>query len=247
MRKSLGEKRKEISREQIEAITRLYGEFSEGEQVKIFPNEAFGYLRVTVERPLRFRWEVTADTIAAVEAHKAIAKLGAQAAQRVREALTPHLGATAGAQAEMGKKIGRSLSALELFAAAEKGIYEALAIRDEEAPVITDRRGNPEPDPDLRDYENVPLPPIPLSFVEDPTDRLRSLEFRAAVSEHVRAEVLPYAPDAAVDHEKTRIGYEISLTRQFYRYLPPRPLAEIDSEIKELEKEIQALIHEVTR
>ena len=63
MRKSLGEKRKEISAEQIEVITRLYGEFAEGEEVKIFPNEAFGFLRITVERPLRLRWEVTDETI----------------------------------------------------------------------------------------------------------------------------------------------------------------------------------------
>ena len=62
MRKSLGEKRKEISAEQIEEITRLYGEFAEGEKVKIFPNEAFGFLRITVERPLRLRWEVTDET-----------------------------------------------------------------------------------------------------------------------------------------------------------------------------------------
>ena len=71
MRKSLGEKRKEISAAQIEEITRLYGDFAEGEKVKIFPNEAFGFLRITVERPLRLRWEVTDDTIAAVLAAKA--------------------------------------------------------------------------------------------------------------------------------------------------------------------------------
>ena len=71
----LGEKRKEISAEQIEEITRLYGEFTEGEKVKIFPNEAFGFLRITVERPLRLRWEVTDETIAAVMAAKAVQKL----------------------------------------------------------------------------------------------------------------------------------------------------------------------------
>ena len=74
MRKSLGEKRKEISDEQIDEITRLYGEFTEGEKVKIFPNEAFGFLRITVERPLRLRWEVTEETIAAVIAAKAVQK-----------------------------------------------------------------------------------------------------------------------------------------------------------------------------
>src|SRR5664280_1477895 len=63
MPKSLGDKRKMIADDQIADITRLYGEFAEGERVKVFPNEVFGYLRITVERPLRVRWEVTADTL----------------------------------------------------------------------------------------------------------------------------------------------------------------------------------------
>ena len=81
MRKSLGEKRKEISAAQIDDITRLYGAFEEGPRVKIFPNELFGFLRITVERPLRLRWEITDDTLAAVEADKKVAKLGAPAAR----------------------------------------------------------------------------------------------------------------------------------------------------------------------
>jgi type I restriction enzyme M protein len=60
------------------------------------------------------------------------------------------------------------------------------------------------------------------------------------------AEVLPYVPDAWVDHSKTKIGYEIPLTRHFYRYVSLRPLAEIDAEINALEVEIQTLLSEVT-
>ena len=60
------------------------------------------------------------------------------------------------------------------------------------------------------------------------------------------AEVHPYVPDAWVDHDKTKIGYEIPLTRHFYTYTPPRPLDEIDAEIKQLEAEIQGLLAEVT-
>ena len=75
MRKSLGEKRKEISAAQIDEIVRLYGDFTEGDKVKIFPNEAFGFMRITVERPLRVRWEITDDTLAAVEADAKVAKL----------------------------------------------------------------------------------------------------------------------------------------------------------------------------
>ena len=73
---------------------------------------------------------------------------------------------------------------------------------------------------------------MPVSFEEDTTDRLASLEYRTAVDEYMRDEVLPYVPDAWVDYNKTKIGYEIPLTRHFYKYVPPRPLAEIDAEIK---------------
>ena len=83
-------------------------------------------------------------------------------------------------------------------------------------------------------------------FDEDPTERLASRSYREAVETYVEAEVHPYVPDAWVDHVKTRIGYEIPLTRQFYRYVPPRPLEEIDAEIKALEEEIQRLLREVT-
>jgi type I restriction enzyme M protein len=120
-----------------------------------------------------------------------------------------------------------------------------LSVRDEAAPVITDRKGNPEPDPGLRDNENVPLPAVPVSFVEDPTERFGSLEYRSAVDDYMRDEVLPYLPDVWVDYNRTKIGYEIPLTRHFYKYVAPRPLADIDAEIKALEDEIQQLLSEV--
>jgi type I restriction enzyme M protein len=134
---------------------------------------------------------------------------------------------------------------LEVPAPVQKALWSALAIRDEEAPVISDRKGNPEPDPELRDNENVPLPEMPISFVEDPSQRFDTLEYRTAIEDYVREEVLPYVPDAWVDHDKTKIGYEIPLTRHFYKYMPPRPLEEIDAEIKKLEDEIQQLLVEV--
>ena len=92
MRKSLGEKRKQISDVQIDEIVRLYGDFTEGDRVKIFPNEAFGFLRITVERPLRVRWEVTDDTLAALDADKKIAKLDGA----TRASLHVGVGAVAG-------------------------------------------------------------------------------------------------------------------------------------------------------
>ena len=105
MRKSLGEKRKEISDAQIEEITRLYGDFAEGEKVKIFPNEAFGFLRITVERPLRLRWEVTDETIAVAFAAKAIQKLPADTQTALRELLEDERGARFATQTGAGQDI----------------------------------------------------------------------------------------------------------------------------------------------
>jgi type I restriction enzyme M protein len=246
MRKSLGEKRKEISGPQIEEITRLYGDFVEDEKVKILPNEAFGSLRITVDRPLRLRWEVTDETIAAVLAVKAIQKLPEEMLLAVREMLEQRHGARFTAQPKLVQALASGLEALGLPAPAQKAVWAGLAIRDEDAPIITGRKGNHEPDPELRDTENVPLPAVPVSFVEDPTERFATSEYRVAIDDYVREEVLQYVPDAWVDYDRTKLGYEIPLTRHFYRYVPPRPLEEIDAEIKALELEIQRLLSEVT-
>jgi len=247
MRKALGEKRKEISDEQIEEITRLYGGFAEGEQVKIFLNEAFGFLRTAVERPLRLRWEISDETIAAVFAAKSIEKLPADTQTGLRELLEDEHGASFATQRELVSTFKDAVRVLELAAPAQKALWSALAVRDEEAPVITDRKGNPEPDPELRDNENVPLPAVPVSFVEDPTERFATLEYRTAVEDYMREEVLPYVPETWVDHNRTKIGYEIPLTRHFYKYVPNRPLEEIDAEIKALENEVQRLLSQVAR
>lgn len=247
MRKALGEKRKLISDHQIAEITRLYGDFTECEQVKIFPNEAFGFLRITVERPLRLRWEITDETIAVALAVKAIQKLPADTQTALRELLEDERGAHFATERELAETFKDAVSVLELGAPAQKALWSALAVRDDKAPVITDRKGNPEPDPELRDNENVPLPLVPVEFVEDTTERFGTLEYRTAVDDYMRDEVLPYVSDAWVDHDKTKIGYEIPLTRYFYKYVSPRPLKEIDVEINTLENEIQRLLAEVAR
>ena len=247
MRKSLGEKRKEISAKQIDEITRLYGDFEEGEKVKIFPNEAFGFLRITVERPLQLRWEVADDTIAAVSAAKPIQKLEADTQAAVGDLLRKHRGSRFATEKELTKALSSDLVELGLTKPAQKAVWAALAVRDVDTPIITDRKGNPKPDPELRDNENVPLPPVPVTFEEDPAERLGSLEYRTAIDDYMREEVLPYVPDAWVDYERPKIGYEIPLTRHFYNYVPPRPLEEIDAEIKALESEIQRLLDGVAR
>ena len=240
MRKSLGNKRNEISPEQIAEVTRLYGDFEEGERVKILPNESFGYQRITVERPLRLRYEVTEDTLPAIETAPGWTKL----TEPEHVALVQLLERLAGFSSTDRTAAARKLGSLPK--AIEKAVWEAISVRYPEAPTVTDRKGHPEPDPDLRDNENVPLPGPTAGFDHDPTDRLGSQPYRATVDAYMAAEVLPYVPDARVDHSKTKVGYEIPLIRQFYRYVPPRPLAEIDAEIKALEDEIQRLLGEVT-
>jgi type I restriction enzyme M protein len=85
-----------------------------------------------------------------------------------------------------------------------------------------------------------------VTFESDPSSRLASESYRRAVDDYMTTDVLPYVSDAWVDHTKTKIGYEIPLIRRFYKYVPPRPLEEIDTEIRTLEEEIQELLGEVT-
>jgi type I restriction enzyme M protein len=238
MRKSLGEKRKRISPEQIEEITRLYGVFEENERVKIFANEQFGYQRITVERPLRLRYSGEGAR-ERLEVSKAFAKLG----EEQREGLLGGVVALAGLATTDRAEVLAAAAATngKLSKPEEKVLLEALAMRDPEAPALD------EPDSDLRDQENVPLPHEPVSFEPDPSARLASEPYRHAVEEYMAAEVLPYVPDAWVDDAKTKIGYEIPLMRHFYKYVPPRPLEEIDAEIRALEAEIQELLGELSR
>jgi type I restriction enzyme M protein len=240
MRKSLGEKRKEISPEQIDEITRLYADFTQGEKVKLFPNEAFGFQRITVERPLRLRWEVTEDTATRLAQTKPWEKMDTGSRNLVADRLAELSGTSTTDRSALANKLGALPKAIE------KALWDLLAVSDPDAPVVTGRKGDPEQDPDLRDNENVPLPTVPVTWAAEPHDRLASLDYRTAVDDYMTTEVLPHVPDAWVEYSKTKLGYEIPLTRHFYKYVPPRPLAEIDAEIKGLEAEIQALLREVT-
>jgi len=132
----------------------------------------------------------------------------------------------------------------------------SLGEKDPDAEICRDRKGHPEPDPDLRDTENVPLPkdiplPLPLDYRgKKKTSNVDVTNLLELVQEHceayLKAEVLPYRPDAWIDHSKIKVGYEIPFNRHFYEYEPPRPLEEIEKEIKGLEEEILAMLHEVT-
>ena len=252
MRKSLGAKRKEISPDQIDEITGLYGAFEEGPNVKILPNQSFGFLRITVERPLQLRWEISDDTLAAVEADPKIAKLEPEPRQALVDQLRAHEGGTYVVEKDAKAAVQGALllATGDKAAALVKAVTAALAVRDPEAAIITDRKGQPAPDPNLRDHENVPPPPppdVPVVFEADTAARLDTVEYRTAIDDYLETEVHPYVSDAWHDPAKTKIGYEIPFTRHFFAYTKPRPLEEIDAEIKALEAEIQDLLAKVTK
>lgn len=217
MRKSLGDKRKELTPEAIDEIARLYGgagdEYALDPRVKVLTNETFGFQRVTVERPMRRRWEVTPEAVAD-EPYAAYADLVGERFETERALLA---------------------EVTELTAAQKKAFAKACAIADPEAPVVMGRGRKVEPDPDLRDQENVPLPEGWLAFGE----REREKALVESAETQLENEIRPYVPDAWIDHTKTKVGFEIPFTRQFYVYTPPRPVEEIAKEIKDLEFQIQ--------
>ena len=259
MKKSLGDKRREISDDQIAEITRRYGSFTESDTVKIFDNSHFGYQRITVERPMRRVFIIDEETLQRLEASKAFAKLGkdkkdedpgtgGQRQEAIRAAFRDTMIWTKPMDYDrVWREFTESLSrhGLKADATLNKLFFEVAARHDPDVDPILDKKGNPEPDTDLRDQENVPLEGLPIPWMPDPKPRLESEPYRARVAEYMETEVLPWVPDAWVDHAKTKLGYEIPFTREFYVYTPPRPLEEINAEIKQLEAEILELLREV--
>ena len=226
MRKSLGNKRNELSDEHIEEITRIYGEFAEGEHCKIFANEDFGYRKITVERPLKLNFQVSEDRLEQLQAEKAWQKVKEPEAVLAMLRGLPGETWTERPAFETALKSAAQAAGLKLDAPLKKAVLSALSERDETASVCRGAKGHAEPDPDLRDTENVPLG-------ED-------------IDEYMVREVVPYVADAWVDDAKTKIGYEINFNRYFYEYVPPRPLAEIEADIKALETEIVQMLGEIT-
>ncbi|WP_020146744.1 class I SAM-dependent DNA methyltransferase [Thioalkalivibrio sp. ALJ15] len=237
MRKSLGSKRQFIDDANIDAIVRSYGAFEESDKSKIFPNEAFGYRRITVERPLRLNFQASPERIERMLAEKPIQKLDA----------TTRLGLQAACERLDAERVythretfltdlQARLKALDvkLPAAALKAVWNGLSERDPEADICTDKKGNPEPDSDLRDTENVPLG-------ED-------------VFEYFEREVKPHVPDAWIDQDKRDeqdgeigiVGFEIPFNRHFYVFQPPRPLEEIDADLKAVTTRIKQMIGELS-
>ncbi|UZN03067.1 type I restriction-modification system subunit M [Cellulomonas sp. S1-8] len=222
MRKSLGDKRKFLSEESIDELVRLYDELPEDSRVKVLPNETFGFQRITVERPMRRRWEVTDEVLSLLP-------------DDARDAMGAHAGTSAATEKEFaGWLTGLEPATPALDGKMLRAVLKAAAVYDEDAPPIL-KKGEPEPDPDLRDFENIPLPAGYITM----RDEQRAKALYEAAETHLQEAIHPYVPDAWIDHSKTKIGYEIPFTRQFYVYTPPRPVEEIGGEIRALETQIQ--------
>ena len=252
MRKSLGDKRRQISKDQISEITAIHSTFSEGEFCKVFDTSAFGYRKITVERPLRLNFRAIPERIERLLREKAFINLAVSrkknAEQKAKEEALMRKQQEAMLDAldtmpdtlfkdrpSFEKALDKAVkdAGLKLNAALRKAILSALSERDETAEICLDKDGYPEPDSELRDTENVPLKEDINAFFD--------------------REVKPHVPDAWIniairdhkDGEIGKVGYKINLNRYFYKYQPPRPLEEIEADIKAIEKEIIEILKEV--
>jgi type I restriction enzyme M protein len=225
MRKSLGEKRREISAGQIDEITRLHGAFTEGDLVKIVDNESFGYRTITVEQPLCGYWQAGPTTWDGLEDDPLLDKLDASA----RDVLLGHLrtmdDTRYATEAEFAAAMGSGMEVVGLTPARQRKLAARALVRDPAADPVADKNGQPISDPDRRDTENVPLD-------ED-------------VEAYLDREVRPHVPGAWCPDSAGKVGYEIPFTRLFYAYTPPRASEEIKAELKQLEHEIHRLLAEV--
>lgn len=225
LRKGLGFKRNELSAQNIETIVGLYAEFEVSEHSKIFRNKDFLYRTITVERPLKLNWHATSERIDAVFEAKAVQKLNETDAAALRAALDRLGTETVWKNRTEFQKVLKDAARAEGFtlpAPLLKTVTTELGEQDDTADICADPKSNPEPDTSLRDTENVP-------WDED-------------LDAYVAREVLPYAPDAWVDHSKTKGGAEIPFTRHFYQYIPPRPLEEIDRDLEAVMEDLRAML-----
>lgn len=241
MRKSLGNKRNKLSDKDIETIVTLYDNFEENKYCKIFDNQEFGYTKMIVERPLQLNYQITEERLENLYSVKAFTKLAESKNKNVEKKLEEEKNGkekqktiikslqTIGGNLyknwdEFEKKVQIALKEFNLSANFIKNIILALSEHDDTADYVLDSKGKKQPDSNLRDSEKIPL----KQDIKDFFDR----------------EVKPYYSKAWMDRKKDKIGYEINFTKYFYKYVPPRPLEEIEKDIKEVTAEIQELLKE---
>ena len=266
MDRSLGDKRRQIPPQKARDILKIRNDYRDGDTrmvtrdgkqeeavvSRIFPASHFGFRKVTVERPLRLNFQASAERVARVKEERAFQALAksrkrGQAAveeetkgRRLQEEIIDLLNSLPDTKmhdrSEFEEMLDRAVKAAgrKLSAPVRKALLSALSERDETAAICRKRDGSPQPDSDLRDTERVPLAEDVHAFFE--------------------REVAPHVPDAWIDEAKRDpgdgqvgvVGYEINFNRYFYRYDPPRALAEIDSDIREIEEDIVRMLSEVT-
>lgn len=220
MRKNLGSKRKWLTDEQIAEIARIHDAFEESNVSRIFNTTDFGSRRITVERPLRLKFSVTPDKLAAYKKSK-----GAEQAERFVNVPGDHFSLESFLSAAGVKKIGK---------VSTKAVLSAFGEHHPAATIITDDKGEPLPDTSLRDFENVPLG----ESIDD--------YFQREVLPHVPEAWIDTAKKDSKDGQIGIVGYEINFNRYFYQYTPPRSLEVIDADLKTVEAEIADLLGQVT-
>lgn len=232
LRKNIGSKRNAVSQQNVEELVKLYDNFAETEESKIFNIEDFGYTTITVERPLRQSWTLTPARIEGAMDSKAFAKLPLDKTDALKELLFAEAALDIDSTVELKAFTQRikaivDASPVELTAAQLKSLVAAFGERDENAPILEDAKGKPLPDTSLRDSENVPL--------------------SKDIDDYVAEEIAPHVEDFWLDRSKDKVGYEIPFTRHFYKYVPPRELEEIDADLNKLIAEISTLLREVEK
>lgn len=242
MSRGLGDKRNYLSEEDdISEIVSLLEQFKENEKSKIFDNEDFGYTKVIAERSLQLNFQVTEERLENLYTVKAFSnlsesknknpelKLKEEEKGKIKQENIIHSLKDIGTELykdwdKFEVVINRVLKDFRLSPSLIKNIILALSEHDNTANYVTDKKGKKQADSNLRDYEKIPL--------------------KQNIKEYFEKEVLPYYPDAWLDREKDKVGYEINFTRYFYKYSPPRPLEEIEQDIKKVIAEVQELIKE---
>lgn len=230
LRKNIGDKRNELSPNNINDIVRTYSSFEESKDSKILKTSDFGFTTITVERPLRQNWAITSERIAVAFRAKALEKVDSQTLVTLRELLSSEAikdNSVTQHSLKFAERLKNTVSKLGLSAAQFNALMSGLAERDETAPIQSNPKGKTIPDIELRDSENVPL--------------------SQDVDDYIAKEVAPHLKDFWLDRSKDKIGYELPFTRHFYEYIAPRPLQAIDSELNDLLKVITSLLKDVEK
>ncbi len=226
MRRGLGDKRNELTTSDISQITELYSEAhtTASPLLKVLRNEELGVARISIEQPLRLVWCVDEIT-----------KQKVPAALRIRASEIPNY--IYSSEIELTQVLTKfDFSQKEI-----KTLLKAFSKSDENAPIIVNKKGQIESDPNLRDFENIALPHGYIELSDE--ERVESVKI--AAESYLKQEVHPYLPDAWIDHTKTKIGYEIPFIKQFYRYEAPKPIGELREEILALESTIEVIMKDL--